>query len=213
MALALPELEESLDETLTALVQNLHLSVWRRPHAGDKVLGHLGGRLLLLLISFLSFPDVDLATEPIGQHKAVIGYQQLMAKALESAAWVKFICPVASETYRAAAWALVWSGVRPGAQALGHLGRHLPISDALRLGLALLLTGLDGQGQAASLVALQDVGFSASQAKMSQPRSRMKLPPALNLSQLSGADMLLSLHLVEFPGGSWGGLCGDLVKC
>lgn len=30
---------------------------------------------------------------------------------------------------------------------------------------------------------------------------------------LSGTDVLLPLHLVEFPDGSWGGPWGGLVKC
>lgn len=61
-----------------ALGQDLLLSVPHVLHAGDEV--HLEGSLPLLFISLLPLSDVDLATEPFVQHKAVIGYQQLKAK-------------------------------------------------------------------------------------------------------------------------------------
>lgn len=50
---SLPVLEELLEDgTLSALGQNLHLSVWGISHSRDEAISHLEGRLPLLLIGF-----------------------------------------------------------------------------------------------------------------------------------------------------------------
>lgn len=106
---------------------------------------------------------------------------------------------------------------RLGAQNLDHLHKLLPISDDLHLGLALPFTVPEGLGQVLSLAALQDVALSITPGEDVLAQVQDEAVPGAEVVPAQfpfrGMDVLLPLHLVEFPDGSWGGPWGGLVKC
>lgn len=175
MALSLPVLEESLaDETLVALVQNLHLSLagtacWR---GSPWPVGGPPAAPSHWLFAPSRCRSCHRAHCPAQNSH---WYQQLDGKGAGVATSVWFICPEASETfYRAAAWASVWSRGRPGAQDLGHLAGSCPSMTLSTWAVPCCSPALRVKARSPALLRSRMLAF-ANQAKMSWLRSRMKL--------------------------------------